>query len=46
MSDFRVFKFASENIIINAFWYEGESDACDDNNIGCVLIYRAIVQFI
>ena len=46
MSAFREFKYASENIIINAFWYEGESDARDDNNIGCVLIYRAIVQFI
>lgn len=40
------FKYEGETIVINALWYDGDSDARDDNNVGTVLTYRAIVQFL
>lgn len=40
------YRYSSEQLIINALWFEGDSDARDDNNVGTVLTYRAIVQFL
>ena len=40
------FKYEGETIVINALWYDGDSDARDDNNVGTVLTYKAIVQFL
>jgi hypothetical protein len=40
------FKYESGTIVINALWYDGDSDARDENNVGTVLTYRAIVQFL
>ncbi len=40
------YKYESDEFIINALWFENDSDARDDNNMGTVLTYRAIVQFL
>lgn len=40
------YRYSSEQLVINALWFEGDSDARDDNNVGTVLTYRAIVQFL
>ena len=40
------YKYDSDELIINALWFENDSDARDDNNMGTVLTYRAIVQFL
>lgn len=42
----REYKYESDEIVINALWFENDSDARDDNNMGTVLTYRAIVQFL
>ncbi len=46
MSAFENFSYAEDNILINAIYYESETDARDDNNIGCVMIFKAVVQFL
>lgn len=46
MSAFENFSYAEENILINALYYESETDARDDNNLGCVMTFKAIVQFL
>ena len=40
------YKYESYEFVINALWFENDSDARDDNNMGTVLTYRAIVQFL
>ena len=40
------YRYESGQLVINALWFEGDSDARDDNNVGTVLTYRAIVQFL
>lgn len=40
------YKYESDEFIINALWFDSDSDARDDNNMGTVLTYRAIVQFL
>lgn len=44
MSAFENFSYAEENILINALYYERETDARDDNNMGIILAYRVIIQ--
>lgn len=44
MSAFENFSYAEENILINAIYYESETDARDDNNMGIILAYRVILQ--
>ena len=44
MSAFENFSCAEENILINALYYENETDARDDNNMGIILAYRVIIQ--
>ena len=39
------FSYETDEIIINGLYLENDSDARDDNNIGSVLSYRAIVQY-
>ena len=46
MSAFENFSYAEENILINAIYYESETDARDDNNLGCVMTFKAVVQFL
>lgn len=46
MSAFENFSYAEENILINAIYYENETDARDDNNLGCVMTFQAAVQFL
>lgn len=46
MSAFENFSYAEDNILINAIYYESETDARDDNNLGCVMIFKAVVQFL
>lgn len=46
MSAFENFTCAEENILINALYYESETDARDDNNMGIILAYRVILQFL
>lgn len=46
MSAFENFSCAEENILINALYYESETDARDDNNLGCVMTFKAVVQFL
>ena len=46
MSAFENFTYAEENILINALYYENETDARDDNNLGCVMTFKAVVQFL
>ena len=46
MSAFENFSYAEENILINALYFENETDARDDNNIGCVMSFKAVVQFL
>ena len=46
MSAFKNFTCAEENILINALYYESETDARDDNNMGIILAYRVILQFL
>ena len=40
------YRYSSEQLVINALWFEGDSDARDENNVGTILTYRAIVQFL
>lgn len=40
------FFYIDDNVLINALFFESETDARDDNNLGTVLTYKAIVQFI
>lgn len=40
------YRYESGQLVINALWFEGDSDARDDNNVGTVLTYRIIVQFL
>ncbi len=44
MSAFENFSYAEDNILINAIYYENETDARDDNNMGIILAYRVILQ--
>ena len=44
MSAFENFSYAEVNILINALYYESETDARDDNNMGIILAYRVIIQ--
>ena len=46
MSAFENFSYTEDNILINALYYESETDARDDNNMGIILVYRAILQFL
>lgn len=46
MSAFENFTCAEENILINALYFESETDARDDNNLGCVMTFKAVVQFL
>ena len=46
MSAFENFSCAEGNVLINAIYYENETDARDENNIGCVMIFKAVVQFL
>ena len=46
ISAFENFTCAEENILINALYYESETDARDDNNLGCVMTFKAVVQFL
>lgn len=46
MSAFENFFCAEDNILINALYYESETDARDDNNLGCVMTFKAVVQFL
>ena len=46
MSAFENFSYAEDNILINALYYESETDARDDNNLGCVMTFKAVVQFL
>lgn len=46
MSTFENFSYAEDNILINAIYYENETDARDDNNLGCVMTFKAVVQFL
>ncbi len=45
MEALEVFKYPNDDLLINYFEYEANADARDDNNIGNVLTYKAIVQF-
>lgn len=40
------FVYSDDNILVNALLLESETDARDDNNLGAVLTYRTIVQFL
>lgn len=44
MSAFENFSYAEENILINALYFENETDARDDNNLGAVLSYKLVFQ--
>lgn len=46
MNILREYKYECDEIVINTLWFENDSDARDDNNMGTVLTYRAIVQFL
>lgn len=46
MSAFENFSCAEENILINALYYENETDARDDNNLGAVLTYKLVFQIL
>lgn len=46
MSAFENFSYTEDNILINALYYESKTDARDDNNMGIILVYRAILQFL
>ena len=46
MSAFENFSYAEDDILINAIYYESETDARDDNNLGCVMTFKAVVQFL
>ena len=46
MVAFENFSYTEDNILINALYYENETDARDDNNVGCVMIFKAVVQFL
>ena len=46
MSAFENFSYAEDNILINALYYENETDARDDNNLGSVMTLKAVVQFL
>lgn len=46
MSAFENFSYAEENILINAIYYENETDARDDNNLGAVLTYKLVFQIL
>ena len=45
ISAFADFAYEDDEILVNALWYEGEDDARDENNMGCVLTYKAVMQF-
>ena len=40
------FLYETDEIIVNGLYFENDTDARDDNNIGSVLSYRAIVQYL
>ena len=46
MSAFENFSYAEENILINALYFENETDARDDNNLGVVLTYKLVFQIL
>lgn len=46
MSAFENFSYAKENILINALYFENETDARDDNNLGAVLTYKLVFQIL
>ena len=46
MSAFENFSYAEDNILINAIYYESETDARDDNNLGCIMTFKVVVQFL
>ena len=46
MSAFENFFYAEDNILINTLYYESETDARDDNNLGCVMTFKVVVQFL
>lgn len=46
MSAFENFSYAKENILINALYFENETDARDDNNLGVVLTYKLVFQIL
>lgn len=46
ISAFENFSYAEDDILINAIYYESETDARDDNNMGIILVYRVILQFL
>lgn len=38
------FFYMDDNVLLNALFFENETDARDDNNLGVILTYRAIFQ--
>lgn len=46
MVAFENFSYTEDNILINALYYENETDVRDDNNLGCVMTFKAVVQFL
>jgi len=46
MGAFTNFAYTQDGVEIDALLYEDETDARDDNNMGVVLTYKAIVQFL
>ena len=46
MNAFESFTYSQDGIEIDALTYESETDARDDNNLGCVMAYKAVVQFL
>ena len=46
MNAFESFTYSQDGIEIDALTYENETDARDDNNLGCVMTYKAVVQFL
>lgn len=40
------FKYCTDELLINAVYFESDTDARDDNNIGSVLAYKAVVQYL
>ena len=40
------FSYETDEIVVNGIYLENDTDARDDNNIGSVLSYRAIVQYL
>lgn len=40
------FTLESEKYRCEGLWFESETDARDDNNIGCVISFKAVVQLL